>query len=414
MSRQVLRYGSFLVALGLVAFFAISWSFSPPVGKPDDFPQKLSERINLPGYGDSREVSRVFYKADGFTPDRAEVSFRNGETGAVVFRADFTVSEYRVFYADDSAGQVLKAYVAIDRDGKSVIEERRYREDGSLFAQGARLASGDYEIFHFATDGTTRIERHLYRLSGTLFVHDGYYPDGKLAFKKEIKNAIESKEIRYFPDGKKSHEMLIYGNTVDGSTWYESGVLKTRVLKFTAWENYSSLSNVKVEYYMPDGVLEQERVWRYDGVSVHLNIAGGGSKVTQVWKMIDLKMSLESRYDADNYKLDTIFLDQFNGRKNLLYRFPGDSADYVMEEIYSGRESDKGPLRYYVTYVRKDGSIFKREVRDSTNGVISTEYSGSGGELDSEKILIPEEALSKLDNRSPPVLPSPPSYYDYY
>ena len=416
MSRQILRYGSFLFALVIMAVLVISWSFSSPEGKPDVFPQKLSERLNLPGYGDPREVSKVFYKADGFTPDHAEVSFRNGETGTVVFRPDFTVSEYRVFYADDTGGPVLKAFVAIDRDGKSVLEERRYREDGSLFAHGARLASGDYEIFHFAKDGITRNERHQYRQSGTLFAHDGYYPDGKVAFEKVIKNVIESKETRYYPDGKKSYEMAIYGNTVDGSTWYESGVLKTRIKKYTSWENYSSLSNVKVEYYKPDGVLEQERVFRYDGISVHLNIAGGGSKVTQTWKMIDLKKEVEHRYDADNFRLDSISFDQFDGHKNVRYLFPADStgSDYVMEEIYSGRESAKGPLRYYVSYVRKDGSIFKREVRNATSGVLSTEYSGSGGSIDSEKILIPDEAMSMLDSRSPPFLPTPPEYYDYY
>lgn len=105
-----------------------------------------------------------------------------------------------------------------------------------------------------------------------------------------------------------------------------------------------------------------------------------------------------------------------HGRKNVRYLFPADStsSDSVMEEIYSGRESAKGPLRYYVTFIRRDGSIFKREVRDASSGVLSTEYSGSGGSLDSERILIPEEAMSMLDSCIPPFLPTSPEYYDYY
>lgn len=386
--------------------------------KSTQFPEKLSERLNLPGEADSQGFRKVIYKADGVTPDRAEVVFRNGETGIVHYRPDFSVSSYQVFYPGDEADKtklVLKTDVELAEDGEHLVSEKRYRADGSLEVLGARLQEGSYQVTHLLEDGITRHEVHVFREGGELYSRSGFYGDGTMKFLVVTKSTFETEESRFYQDGTRASYLHQVGNLLEGETWYENGIRQTVFKRSQNWENYSYTMDVEVNYYFPAGEFDQKRTFRYNGVLVErqpgeTSLAASDDAAIQSWKMINKDRPVEERFSADNLRLESISFPTLNGQEKVVVVYP-ESGEFPVEEHFRTRDQDKKLLRH-VRYYRENRTLAREEVRNSAGKIVEKkEFAESPSSI---QLQLPGYAVDTYDTRQPPVIPAKPEYVDFY
>lgn len=298
--------------------------FSGGVTSPSDptavFPDRTSRRVVVSHQSTGEELRVIDLKADGLTPEKAEVWFKDGATGHINYRDDGTISTFGAFYpekekdSEEGRRRQLKLDAEFDLDGRTYLREAHYREDGTPSRIGVRLASGDYEIRDFYADGLKLAALDLYDRSGKRASLTRWYESGVVqqTVLRDQEGAVATTD--FDAAGLKTAYHWVFYSKETWETYRPGEATLLNKFEMKAESAAESVSYyVHAHYYKPDGSLDHERKFGPGHMEVIFRDAAGGIAYAQRWMHSGQATSPELM-TQENYRLALVVL----GGDNLL------------------------------------------------------------------------------------------------
>lgn len=356
------------------------------------FPERAPTIIAIPNAEQGEDQRLIEPWDDGRTPRRAVITFKNGDLGYEHFREDGTLSRREIFYPSaDRLLRKLKLRAEFAADGVTYLTDFAYTADGKLVRTGVRDAEGRYTVEEFFQDGET-VARHwavdrdgkplvqrIYSAGGQL-IEEGLKKDNSfdVAVYSETSGAlVKRRQIQMFTD--RLIEFYPNGETP-----------KTDIL--------TEMFRTTVVSYLPDGSIEQERVFtNYQMVvTVYRN---GVKSYQQKWHLLNP----EAAGPEDDREYRLMEASVFNAKGEvvwLTYMTESIGLPWLIEE----RPNPSDPTaRFKMRVFNDDGCLIKAGTRVGEYGSIEVEQ-----EFDPAKECIKEEIPAYLSRDIPYVVPPRP------
>ena len=376
MNRKFILAGALAVltiAAGVSVYF-LSGGVSSGSDPTAVFPDRTSRRVVVSHQSTGEELRVIDLKADGLTPEKAEVWFRDGAIGHIHYRDDGTISTFDAFYPEPETGsgagsrRQLKLDAEFDLDGRTYLREAHYREDGTPSRIGVRLASGDYEIRDFYADGIKLAALDLRDRSGKRSSLTRWYETGVVqqTVLRDKEGAVATTD---FDDAglKTAYHWVFYNK----ETWeaYRPGA-ETLLNRFemkaeSAAESVSYY--VHAHYYKPDGSLDHERKFGPGHMEVIFRDAAGGIAYVQRWMHSGQATSPELM-TQENYHLGLVVLGGDNLLDNDTVWFYDDGK--TVEKLMSRVDFADGLVGIVVHEFHPDGSLKTRRLPRVEDGKV--------------------------------------------
>jgi antitoxin component YwqK of YwqJK toxin-antitoxin module len=413
MNKTYLALGAVAVVIAAVVGLNSFWSPRPEPVRVPSYLEKASGETILPPASREEIQRRVQFAPDGFTRERLVVFFANGDVGVTVFNPDRSAIVFRFYPPGDGfnwkaaafSEKGMKSRVERAADGKTVMAERHWYEDGTLKRLGQRLPAGGYQVTAFFGDGVTMSESTLFSNTGVLEIQSMYYQTGILkSVLKSKYNGLYKDWVSYFPDGKKSAFHIVEGNTERGEFYYEDGVtVRIKFMKELISRNFMGVSVVTAVYNNADGTLNHTRIWDTNSMKVSYPAANGKPAFTQIWRYVDAKKA-QNRLAIDNFQLQSVSVARLDGIDNVDISL---GKDQIPVEIRFVRKNDKGVEERITRKLRADGTVESESVASYSGGRVERKFTGEEG----GRVIVPADFFAPGSYEAPPSVPSEFSYY---
>lgn len=353
-------------------------------------PATLPVRVELKNEPHGEEIRYVTYAADGITPVSAVVEYKNGNHAELKLHANGTEAERLEYFPEHNGKRVLRLFVR-SNDKKQFLEDKLYREDGSLFRTGKRLRDGTYEASWYYTDGKSVLRHKLINDKGNEDVKRIVLLDEKIrldgSFESVMKLLPDGRRLTtfYSPQGVREKMWLrsdVPGEMSEYSQYFADG--NTLSMKVNYGPQFT-----QTEYYRPDGTM---RLARFKSIFGELDVfvfdANGDAMFRQRWRFTS----------QDNSQLLRRVLVYSGGIvvKSIVLQKDGKTPDTIESAAKVG---DKfGTKKEF----RQDGTLASEEIRDATGNTISTKKYTSQQNI-REKIA--DQYLRDYPFEEPPALP---------
>lgn len=321
-------------------------------------PTTLPIRVELKDEPHGEEIRYVTYAQDGKTPVSAIVEYKNGNTAQLKLHPNGTEAERFEYFPERKSNEkrVLRLYVRSD-DQNRFLEDRLYREDGTLLRAGKRLRDGTYDARWYFADGT-RVMRHKQvndsKEKRVVLLDEKIRLDG--SFESIMKLAPDGKRLTtlYSPAGVRQEMWVrsnVHGVPHEYSKYYDDG--NTLAMKVFYDPQFT-----QAEYYRADGTMRLARIKSIFGeIDVFVCDQQGNPLLRQKWRFTSQDNSLLLRR-VFVYSQDVIV-------KSIVLQKDGRTPDTIETAAKVG---DKfGTLREF----REDGTLETESQRDSKGSTIA-------------------------------------------
>ncbi len=354
------------------------------------YPASLPVRVELKDETHGEEIRYVTYAKDGVTPVSATVEYKNGNHANLKLHANGAEAERHEYFPERDGKRVLRLYVRSD-DKNRFLEDRLYREDGTLFRNGMRLRDGTYEARWYHLDGTSVMRHKL--------VDDKGNEDTKritlLDERIRLDGSFES-VMKLLPDGRRlttffslagtRTEMWLRSNVAGGTSEYSRyyGDGNTLSMKVSYGPQFT-----QAEYFRPDGTMRLARFKSIFGeIDVFVFDEKGDTNFRQRWRFTSQDNSLLLRR--------VLVYSGEIAVKSIVLQKDGKTAASI--ETAASVGDKHGTLREF----RADGTLASETKRDATGNIISQRKFTSQQNI-REKIA--DEYLRDQSYEEPPSLP---------
>lgn len=381
-----------------------------------EFPDKLNERLFIFQGDRDQRVRHMVYDDDGKTPLYAETDYKDGDTGKIIFRPDFTASAIiRYFNPSLVNGQkFVRSSFMLDTDGRTVLELIEFNTNQDPVLKGVRQPDGQYAEQRFDSMGNVTRYRLLAK---TAMVFGG------VAFSDYMINV----ETVYFPASTTVRTHLVRTKTyiTERTTYLISGAIESYYKTegslesgYVLWPNGKtrvsfekrsiSASSWSVEYgvfsksYDRSGQLIDTRLFRSSEMNVTVNLPQYG-EVNQIWRLINSSTTGDDLMKQSSYALHDVQLAELGPYKKVTVVL---GKDGTPTDLYHEYMEGDASIKAFIS-LRPDGSFAKiRTYNTSTYKSAETVFAGNEG----GSFQVPADLLQATPFEIPLARPSSPSY----
>ena len=332
------------IALAIVVGFAsaVRYLTAPREAAVAVFPEKLELRVLLPGEhtGESNRTAR--FASDGFTPSGLEVEYQDGSFGEATFYPTGVVSTFTKFHPQEKGGAIaLTGQYA--EDGIRLLWDKQFTSEGVIMRQGERLASGDYSVKSFASDGLELASHRIFNGEGVAYSDFALHESGALA-KLVMETEEKGVETTLFNRmGVKTSYHSVKYNSWTRVSYAEDGSTPIRSFdhKSDGQAGDSTRYIIEAVYYNPDGSVNHERRFSRDSMFVTLRDDTGEIVFIQYWR----HKTPGDRVDSlapDQWVLDTVYTDELiqGGGETFYFHRNGNLRRHFFHVSFAGQKKN--------------------------------------------------------------------------
>lgn len=368
------------------------------------FPTRNLSRVELPPDESQIEVRVVNRSDNGQRIKNILTEFRNGVTEWKFFRENETLELIVQHYpvgenTPENSKRRLRMTLVYDEDGKTLLYERAYREDGTAAVFGSRRADGNFRRENFFPDGKIPATIEIIDKSGLVLIEQIFKTDGMIdqVVRRDKRGNTVTEDYRENGtlETVTSRPRSNHG-PVERTFFSESGLEVVLFVRFNS-------SSVHVRYYQNGEVVEERDVFRTGFVNVSTKDKKGNLLVRRYsgkpgspnWADTrDLQLKGLQEHNGDGKLIREIKFHE-DGRTPKEIRYP-DTSNTIYKSLYK--------------YFREDGTLEKEEYKESYNETRDEkEYTPE----DNIREEIPEEYFDLPEREAPKLLSQMPEEANY-
>lgn len=228
------------LAVAALILSAIFYYTSRPSENLDStrFPDKTNVRVFLPSAPSSQIVRYERFEDDGHR-SHVSIIYANGLTEEIEFRGDGTAERSVQSYPDTGDGKPgIRSEAQFDKTGRYFVGHKVFRNDGTLERTGELQRDGRYVSTYFFEDGVSQNRVRYFSTDKKLLQEKRFRKDGSVLSATTLTERGDLSISLYNPEGARTasfQRSIVSGET--GEIFTPDGKARIGLYNRTAWSN---------------------------------------------------------------------------------------------------------------------------------------------------------------------------------